>query len=665
MTSMLAVAPAAASAADFLPRPFENGAYFEIFGSREHDAASNDGRTSEWTDTFFRERITLFSNGYVYHPRFLQYRISVSPGLKQERFETSFGASTEWVRSAGVDYDGRLYFLPEHPYNVELFALRREPLIVEQAATQHDSVETSNGVNLRYRRKPFFLHAGLLDNTTETAASKANVRRFAFDGQYFKRFVTGNEFSVTALVAPSEFSGNLGLEGSSTQYTVNGLLATPRVRLDVTATKLYYDQESPLSGRLETEQLTAQERLTADLPLHFRTDFYYRVLDDTGTQSFFTPVGSRELSDNSREFQFILSHRLYQSLDSRYIFLHADRTSAGGESSVVSHALGFDYTKLIAPGRWLSGLYLSTTRTDNSGRTDFVSEPHDGVAVPGAFTLTQQNIDRASLAIYLRSPLPPFDAVLLIENVHYTVTLVGNLLEIGVTTLPPQFAVPGTYDFFASYTLLVGNFEMRTDTYAFNASAQLFDNFLTPYYNLVAVRSDVISGMFPGIPLDSTTNTLGLSLVRGPWRAVGEFQVLDWDVSPYRSLRGEVQYIRSIDPTLRVSGTAALKNRYYPEGTSVERPEPVTDRSANLYANVQKEFLARTLTLAAGVSYARMFGLVDSDAYALSSSLTWRIGLIDLSAGIDMYGSDSENVGFGAYHRDHQYYYLKLVRRLF
>jgi hypothetical protein len=661
----LAPSPALASWADFAPRPFENGIYFEVFGSREHDENRSSDRSFGWTDTFFRERITLYSNGYFYHPRFLRYQISLSPGLKQENYEQSFDGSTGWTSSGGLDYDARLMFLPEHPYNFELFALRREPLYVEQSSTQHNSLETSNGAHFRYRKKPFFVHAGVLDNSTSSSTATTNVRRFNLDGEYFKRFVGGNELSVTALYTPSQFSGDMGLNGSSTQYGMTGLLSTPQVRFDVMASKNLYDQSSYPSGRLENDQLSVQERLSAYLPLNFRTDFYYRILNNTSTTPLPGYVGNRTLTDYGRELQAILSHRLYQSLDSRYTFLRTTRTSSGGDSTVLTNSLGFDYSKLVLRGRVMAGLYLASSRTDNTGQADIANEPHLATTVPGTFILGQPYVQPATLAVYVRSTVSPFQLVRLITPDNYTVTPIGNTLEVNVTSVPPPLVYPGTYDFYVSYSLSTGTFDLRTNTYSYNLSVALLDDMLTPYYRYLAVRSDVLSGTFPGDPLDATTNTLGLSFVRGPWRASGEYQTMDWNVSPYRSWRLEAQYLRTFDPTLRMSATASYLDRYYPDGTSVEAPTAYSDKAANVYANVQKDFLARTLTVSAGVSYSRMFGLVDTNAYALNGSLTWRVGLLDLSAGVDTYGSNAQGLSTGSTSRGHQYYYLRVVRKIF
>jgi hypothetical protein len=667
-TLALAFSSALAEWVDFAPRSFENGALLEAYAAGERDVNRNASQSSGWSDNFFREKVTLFSNGFVYHPRFLQYQLSLSGQLKQESYAVNQLESDGWQHGSGVGYEGRLFFLPEHPYNFELFALRLEPLYRERSATQHGSVETSNGAHFRFRRKPYFFHGGYLDNTTSSRTSSSSVERLTLDGEYFKELRSGSQLSASAFFAPSNFTGDLGLEGDATQYGMNGLLHVQRARLSVMASRNIYDQASPSSGRIEGDQFGFQERLSVDLPVNFKTHVYYRVQDNETTTSGPGGAGLRELTDQGTDLEAILSHRLYESLDTRYIFLRSVRTSSGGEAPTVSHTLGLDYAKRIERGRVLAGVDLARSNAESSGRIDVASESHPGTVLPGTFPLAQPNVDPQSLEVFVRRPVDPFDLVLLVENVHYDPPLlVGNTLQISVTALPPQPEfVPGQpYEVFVSYSLTTGDFELRTDTRGFRTSVALLDNLLIPYYSYLTVRSDVLSGVFPGSPVDSTTNTVGLIVQRGPWRAVGEYQDLDWDVSPYQAWRAEVQHIGSIGPTLRVYATARYLNRYYSDGPSASVPEAYTDRNASVTGSVQKDLMSRSLLLAAGGSYSYVSGIVDSNAYALNASVIWKVGKLELDAGVDAYGSDSQGMGAAQNSHDRQSYYVKVSRRLF
>jgi hypothetical protein len=66
-----------------------------------------------------------------------------------------------------------------------------------------------------------------------------------------------------------------------------------------------------------------------------------------------------------------------------------------------------------------------------------------------------------------------------------------------------------------------------------------------------------------------------------------------------------------------------------------------------------------------GGGYTRVTGLDEGHTLLLNGSLTWRIGLIDVSAGANYYNTDSQNGTAFASHRERGFYFLKLKRRIF
>ena len=659
-----------------MPTPFENGAFLESFTSFERDHVSTEGtQSARWTDTFLREKFTLFSDGYSYHPRFLQYHFSIGGLARQEDYESSFASSTGWQNALGLEYDAKLLFLPEHAYNLEVFARRYEPLYKEQAATQHNSVEETQGASFRYRQKPYFLHTGVVHDSITSDDISSDITRFSLDGQYFKRFVSGNEVSFNGAFNPSWFSSSQGLSGSSTEYLAGNFINLQRLRLSSSVAKNTFDQESTSSGRFENDQLSWYELLNAYLPWNFRSDLSYRYQDNEATIQGSTP-GSQVLSDTDKNLQFNLVHRLYQSLDTTYTLLSDWRNSVGGDSTTLSNALTFNYTKVIPWGRLLAGASFSRSDTDNHGQPETVNESHSAT-VPGSFTLAQQpqSVVGALLTVILQCPVAPFAQVPLTSPANYQVFSIGNTVQISVTSLPAECTLPNPttqYTFLVSYALASGTFALRTDTLAGNTSAQLFNDLLTPYLSYVTVRSSVLSGVFPGVPIDSTTYTAGLIGHRDPLRLRAEYQQLDWNISPYRQWLGEVQYARPLGNTTTAYATADYVNKYYPHGTSAYSPGPFvsysgafTEQTESVSGSVQKQFLAWNMSVSLGGSYQRLQGLVDSEAYSVNAAWVWRIGKVDVTAGGSVYGSDSSGGGTLSTSRDHQYFYLNFRRRLF
>ena len=135
-------------------------------------------------------------------------------------------------------------------------------------------------------------------------------------------------------------------------------------------------------------------------------------------------------------------------------------------------------------------------------------------------------------------------------------------------------------------------------------------------------------------------------------------------MSPYRQWRAGAQYTGTLDPTLRVYGTADYLHRYYPEGSSAGFATPYSEDSTTLTGSVQKELVSRTLLLSAGGSYSKVTGLVDSDAWSLDAAMSYRIGKLEIAAGVDVYSAGTLGVGGGRNDRDHQYYFIKIRRRI-
>ncbi len=668
LLALLAFAAAAPAAAQdwrlFLPRAVENGGSFELFGSSEEDENIYGDRSNVWNDDFLKGKVTLFSRGYFYHPRFLQYYLEVGGAVKQERFESTFQEPTGWRSGTGLDYKALLYLLPEHPYHLELFALRWEPVYKDHAALERDSVSTTYGADLRYALKPWFAGARYTDDTLESSLSSSNVKRLGLDGEYFKRWANGNQLSFNAAYIPKRYTSSSGLEGETTEALLSNTVIVGPVSIFSSLTRDEIDQSTGLTG-FASDQLVWYERMSAQLPWNLRTDLLWRWQDGQTTISDPFSGEARELATEDRELELDLVHQLYDSLESTLVHRRTWRDSDVGENDSVLSSLGFNYSKKIPRGRILAGLSFGRSEVESVGRTDVTDEQHPATGIPGSFTLGQANVEPGSLAVYLRSPVAPFEAVRLIENQHYVVAPLGETLEVTVFALPPPFVVPGTFDLFVSYRLLGGAFRLQSDFWGNSASVELFDNLLTPYYSYFESKSEVREGTYPGASPDATSLIAGLRFVRGPWRARAEWQDVEWQVSPYEGWRGELQYIGPVSATATLYATAAYWQRDYPRGKGSAEGDPLEEENETLSATFDQRFFDRTLTLSLGASYSRTTSVVDTEGTSFNASLNWQIGKLDLSAGASVYGSTSESPSLPDAERTHSYYYLKLRRELF
>jgi hypothetical protein len=657
---------------DFAPTAVDNGVWLDVYTTREHNQFGSGGRSSHWTDTYLKQKLTVGSLGYSYDPKFLQYRFTFGGAFSQEDFTSSFQRNTGWRTNTGPEYDTRLTLLPEHFYNLMVFAARYEPMFREQAAVHISEVENRRGASFRYRKKPYFLNTNFVNQTNDFGVTNTEVNQLAVTGRYFLRTKAGNELSFNGVFNPQWFSDSQGLNGSSQEYSGGNTVSVNNVRLTSSVVSRNFNQEAPSTQNQEghtqnfdSNQFSVYELLNVPLPWGFRSDAYYRYLDEEGTFSGLT-IPQERLTNRTNDIRANLVHRFYESLDTGYHFERTSQDSQGGSTTTLLHTVDTTYTKLIPWGRALTGLSVGTGDTNNSGTSDVINETHSGILVPGSFRLLQPNVAREGIVVFLKSPLPPFDLVQLVENVHYVLIPVQNSFEIRLLTLPPRFALPERYDFLVSYTNLGGDFDLYQNTLSNNYGLELFDNQVDPYFSYALVRSGVNSGSFPGNLADTTSYTVGLFLQRGPFRGRGEYQDLEWDVSPYRSWRGELQYVSPITKTTDANAFFTYVSTYYPHGLS-QGQKAYTDESetASGYLQQQLSFLTEGLSVNVGGSYSRLSGLVDGDAWSANGYLTWAVGQLQLILGATAYQAqtDATSVVVGS-QRENQYYYLRLRRRL-
>ena len=658
---------AAAEWKSFLPTPAQNDLALDVFFSHERERFEGAARPADWTDSFARQRLTLYSHGYFYHPRFLRYRFAFGGLLSQEKYESLAFAPTGWNTRTGVEYDVALTLLPEHHYNLHLFASRFEPLFKEYVATSHDRVGTIEGARFLYEQRPYFFRAGFLRNTTDFGDFSTEVRRGTTEAKYFKEMKNGNELSFDVAFNPVWTSSSSGLASTSNERYAANTLRLGRMRLTSSVTGLSWNQENSATGDGSSDQLAWQERLTLRLPWSFRSEVSYRYHDNEGTFGGPGEAGSRRLQDKGDDLQADLIHRLYESVDTTYTLLRDSRSSGLGRTTNLSQSLTVNYNKNLRLGSLMLGASGSGGNLESSGAfTSVVNEPHPGIPVPGAFMLGQEYVRPGSVTLLLKSPVPPYPMVTLVEGVHYSVFPVVSALEIRVFALPPEFVVPGTYDFLASYSLAGGDFTLRNTSFSSSASLKLFRELLTTYLGYSTVHSEVVSGVFPGIPVDSKTYTAGVRLSEGPWRAFGEYANLDWNFSPRETWKTRLEYTSSSnDGSLRLFGSAAYATSYYRQGDPRVQPTAFRENVIAVSANAQKRLRSPRMSFSAGGSYSHMNRWVAADALSWNATWNWKIGRLELDAGATAYRYYSPGSPVSQYERNHQLYYVKLRRDLF
>ena len=640
--------------------------WVDLYGLYEKNDQASEAHRIVWSDTFLKERLTLLTNGYIYHPRFVLYHLNLSGGLKQENYEQSQLPALGWRNGKSIEYDARVIFLPEHPYNLELFSVRYEPLFREQYATHTDTVSTNNGVDARYGRRPWFLHARLEDDKIDSNEYSSDVKRLTLDGRYLQDFGPGKSIYFDARYAPSRLTDSTGFTGDTTDLAFANGLEYGRFRLTSSVSSNELSQVGPTTFGVSTRQIAWYEQFSADLPLRLRLDAFWRYQDNRNVYSAAVSPSQTSVSSLHENVEVDVKHQLYDSLQTTYIFGWDQDRSTGGDSNALLNSLNFNYTKLVLgpQNRLTLTLNLGEGETRNEGQAQILDELHPATPVPGSFLLRQTNVDPKTVSVLVRSAEPPFDLVLLTEGADYSLAAVGNSLEVTIFHLPPEFFLPGKYDVQVSYARTAGEFTLRTRTFGQGGSLALFDNLVTPYYSVNIVRSDVLSGVFPGA-LDSDVLAAGVSFFNGPWRGRVEYDDVRWTTSPWHGWRADVQLVAPVNPTTNVNATATAQYRHYADTTEFGGIPGYVERAVSASGNVQKFLFSRALSVSGGGSYSRYEGLATSRSWALNASLSWRVGKLDLSGGASYTNTDSQGGTIYASSTVHQYYYLRLKRILF
>jgi len=592
----------------------------------------------------------------------------VAGGLDQEQYKNSSIAPLGARHGNAFEYDARLFFLPEHPYNLELFATRTEPLFREEYAVETPSLSTSYGADFRYRQRPWFAHARVSDEGIDSGGVSTDVQQLVLDGRYYTDLREGRVVSFNARFNPVRYRTSNGYTGDTTNAELGSTLETERLHLYSNVTLSDLTQQGNASTlKADSRLFSWYEQFTADLPWNLRLELFWRYFDSQSAYAGGSDPSGAEVKSVNRDVEAILRHTLYESLQSFYTFRWDAGDSNGGTSTALSNSLMFSYAKRIegVNGRLDLGLNFGESEIKNTGQNEVVDELHPGVQVPGSFLLARQGADPASVLLLVRSPAPPYDLIRLTAGVNYTVTTVGNSLQVTVLTLPPEFAVPGKFDFRVSYSLLAGNYDATTRTFGQNGSLQLFDNLVTPYYSYNVVRWTTVSGVAPGGGLNSDVLVAGVSFFNGPLRGRVEYADVSWATSPWHGWKGEIQYVGPIGPNTNVNGTANYQDRHFEETTSNGGLPAYTEKSTAVFGNIQQFLLSRQLSLSGGGSYSRIQGLSDSRTWSFNATLSFKAGRLEVLGGANYSNTDTQNGTTYASRTTHQYYYLWLRRLIF
>ena len=390
------------------------------------------GDEVELSNRAFQEYLIQRIGGYVYHPRFLEFRSRFEIGMMQQFIENSglggfAGGVEESSRSNSFigGYDLYLHFLKEHPFSAMVFAGRdRRPVL--QLFTDRQIVESERyGVVFNWKKDPFPM---------DLALTRTKLREFGFDSHsesdntlldYVVRHRLGRRMETELRYRLQDYQQSFTAENPlitierETELQSHDLSLLNTIYLNEDRTSYlssilrYFTQ----TGSQELATMQWHERLNLRHTPNFSTYYLASLLENEFSR---TSVLTRRLEAG-------LDHRLYRSLDShldihgRWIeFDESEETEIG-----VTGRLG--YRKQTPWGYLTAGYGRTLDRVTRTGLSDRRPVIDEAVTLDDvAFTfLSQPAISASSVQV-----TDATGVIIYLEGFDYELEERGNRLGI-------------------------------------------------------------------------------------------------------------------------------------------------------------------------------------------------------------------------------------------
>jgi hypothetical protein len=414
---------------------------------------------------------------------------------------------------------------------------------------------------------------------------------------------------------------------------------------------------------MDNKRFTFDEKLNANLPWQLNLNVYFNRLDETTKMQFRNPAEETELTATTNNGGLTLQHKLYQSLVTVYNFNYLSLESTTGDSKGPVHSLSTSYTKKIPWGLLLAGLTFSTSKIKRTGAPAVISEPYSA-QIFGEFTLKMTDIDTSTVRIWVNSAVTG-SRVRLTRDIHYLVLAAGNTVRIQIISIPAEALSPDLsfhYEFHVTYKLTSENASIETNTYGGSLRLELFDYFFNPYVSDLRSEQNILPRRPNEIPSDITTTTVGILFQKDPYSLLLEYQNVDANLNPYKTLRTEADYHNGIAVNTNLSARVYYRETHYGKGAF--QSSEFSERVFGGNSRIEKRYPKRNINLSAGATYVRASGIADSQAYTFDGELYWKLKQFELRVSV---GIGHSHVDYRRSEQDslYQNYYVTVKRKIF
>jgi len=664
----------------YIPHLYNFHTVLEVDGFHFSDRNTTNGTGLTVSSSSIQEKLTLSTEGYVYHPNLMQLMLSVSPFLEQDR--NSGGQATEgktqWREATGLDYAADVKILPYHPYNLELFSSSNTSY-APGGIVSNKTVSNQNGAMFTYTGNPFFANASYAAIDSKSNGIDNNSQSFIVYGGHnvpfsqtalnYSHITTETDVALTPAFSRTDttkdnyqFSNTLSYKGLSLSSNVNY--------------NLNEQKTTPLSNTSNQKLLSWNEIENWRLPWNFYSGLTYT--HNSISQEFAQTSSNFSSSSTSDNVGFTLGHQLYENLSTNYSLSWSKSHSSDQSTDTTRmQTLTVNYIRTIPIGGMNLGLLLGEIDENRNGPLIILTESHSAklLAPDNQFALNQTSADISSLVVKVRIPGTEVDYEL--PKTFYFTSMKGPFPAVTIIDLPaaappvkqtdPNFS----YNFTVSYNLLPDTVKLRTTLTGYSAQFNLFNNLLNPYYRYSSNHQEVVSGTLTGGANSTVITSVGIILNKGPIKWLNDYTNNDSTIAPTKQYLSQFDYMQEIfKNTYLNAGLRYVRIRYLTgEMDTVPRNYSEVDKSITL--GLSKTIPLYHLIATAGGSYGTSHSLTNSKIYTANGELRWKMGRMDLVAGASLsnfetvYSGGASLLSTTVTKTSHEYYYLRMKRVIF
>lgn len=656
----------------FVPKIFDYFGSTRVKGKYEWESSKLNNKTFSRDNTDLREQLELGMLGYIYHERFITFRVGGSLGI-QERRLTAGSEGGDWEFGSADEFEFRAIALPRHPYNLEIFTRRQRPMILNKYRTI-DQQNFQSGVSLRYLRRPWntSLH---YNHDVDEGLYTHTLDRYRGQLNYFSRkFIVNTNLLHSISDVNSEEEYTKSIFNAVNKFSWRMLTLRSSFSKSIDAQESYIDNDY-----LEFDRSSWQQTLNSELPWNFAANFGYGL----GRASTFycdrqNPAFENSVSSNS--YSSALSHRLFRSLSTSLQYSRSEKdTARGADSDQNSYQFSAAYSKELYWGSFTTGYYYLVSDYTQIGTPQALFEGHElsFSELPGIgfdedeFKLDEGNIDDKTIVVQIRNP-DTDRLITLTENIDYEVYRTGLDVYIRILRLPSDLNFPKpvpdeppiSYQFLVSYELASGNFTLDSTSYGYNFGLSLLRGMVGLSYAHTFSEQDLVSGVFPN-ELDTTeSDSYGITFNRRPYRVYAQYIEIQSELNPETRWKLGGEYKKRLSDVTTITSKLEYQLKEYLAGKNDDPEDAYDEEIIGLHAMVQRQLARKAIYLSLYGDLIWRDAQSDSIYYSLNSAMTWRFGKTEANLGA-AYGNATSTYGNEEYGRQSVSIFFDFRRDLF